>query len=378
MPFGILAHRVRLLARDGLLAVLAAGHALAANSDSESALAVTFLLIGTLCIIARRRAPLTVLTVSGAAFCAYGALGFTLEPVAFAPLIALYTVTSRFPSSISMAATGATAIGLITPPLIRSDLGNDDLLGYVISLGAAWALGNVVRLNRARTHLLEEQAKQLERGQAARARLAVELERASIARELHDIIAHNVSVIVAQAGATRRVFDVQPERAREALGSIEVIGRDALTEMRRLLGLMRTDEGGTEWSPQPGLDQLPTLVEQIERAGLPVHVISDGNPRSLPAGVELSAFRIVQEALTNTLKHAGPAHAQVLLGYHPKFLEVTVVDDGRGAEGELTPGHGLAGMQQRAALLGGEVAAGARPGGGFQVKAKLPVNGERP
>jgi signal transduction histidine kinase len=236
-------------------------------------------------------------------------------------------------------------------------------------------LGYGVWLNRARTSLLADQAAQLTREQAGQTQAAVRQEQTRIARELHDIVAHRVVVMVAQAGASTRMFDTDPQRARHALKSIEILGREALTEMRRLLGVLWTHDEGSK-APQPGLADLPDLIAQIERAGLPVELRISGQPRTLPAGVELSAYRIVQEALTNTLKHAGPARADVELRYHPDLLEVRVDDDGQGSSSLLKAGQGLVSMRQRAALVGGEVSLGPRIGTGFQVAAKLPVNGE--
>ena len=227
----------------------------------------------------------------------------------------------------------------------------------------------------ARAVLLEERAVRLAREQADRTRLAVEQEQARIARELHDIVAHNVSVIVAQAGAAQRVFTTQPDQARQALSSIETAGREALTEMRRLLGVLRADPGHADRAPQPGLAQLPALLAQVARAGLPVRLATRGTPRPLPAGVQLSAYRIVQEALTNTLKHAAAAGATVVLGYRAGALELEVRDDGQGSPAGLAAGQGLVGMRQRAALLGGQLTAGPAPGGGFQVTAHLPIDG---
>jgi signal transduction histidine kinase len=208
--------------------------------------------------------------------------------------------------------------------------------------------------------------------QAEWTRVAVEQEQARIARELHDIVAHNVSVIVAQAAAARRVFDAEPEHARQVLAAIETTARQALVEMRRLLGVLHPDPGA-QLAPQPRLDRLPGLVAQISRAGLPVELVVQGRRRPLPAGVELSAYRIVQEALTNALKHAGAARATVVLGYRAAGLELRVSDDGRGAPAGVVTGQGLVGMRQRAALLGGKLVAGPGPAGGFQVTATLPT-----
>jgi signal transduction histidine kinase len=205
------------------------------------------------------------------------------------------------------------------------------------------------------------------------AREAVVEERARIARELHDAIAHNVSMMVVQAGAERRLLDDSQESTRDVLETVEGIGRNALTEMRRLVGMLRTDDE-TPLAPQPGLDDLPTLVGQVREAGLPVELRVEGEPRTLPVGLELSAFRIVQEALTNALKHAGDAHASVVVRYRDDSLELEVVDDGVGGAHEVASGgHGLVGMRERVALYGGRFEAGRRAAGGFTVRVLLPI-----
>lgn len=205
------------------------------------------------------------------------------------------------------------------------------------------------------------------------AREAVVEERARIARELHDAIAHNVSMMVVQAGAERRVLDEEQSSTREVLATVEEIGRGALTEMRRLVGMLRTD-GDTPLAPQPGLRDIPRLVEQVREAGLPVDLAIEGDARELPVGLELSAYRIVQEALTNALKHAGDASASVHVRYGADSLELEVVDDGTGAASRLdSGGHGLVGMRERVALYGGRFEAGRRPAGGFTVRVLLPI-----
>jgi signal transduction histidine kinase len=212
-----------------------------------------------------------------------------------------------------------------------------------------------------------------ERERELAGREAVVEERARIARELHDVIAHNVSMMVVQAGAERRALGEGSPSTREVLGTIEEIGRSALTEMRRLVGMLRSD-GVDPLSPQPGLDDLATLVGQVREAGLPVELHVDGEPRPLPVGIELSAYRIVQEALTNSLKHAGEARADVYVRYGSDSLEIEVRDDGARAPARAaTGGHGLVGMRERVALYGGRLDAGARPDGGFSVRALLPV-----
>jgi signal transduction histidine kinase len=219
----------------------------------------------------------------------------------------------------------------------------------------------------------ERRAQLAERERDVAAREAVVDERARIARELHDAIAHNVSMMVVQAGAERRVLSSREPSTGEVLQTIEEIGRGALTEMRRLVGMLR-DGGDDQLSPQPGLGDLPTLVAQVREAGLPVELTVEGQRQQLPVGIELSAYRIVQEALTNALKHAGEASASVHVRYGDDTLELEIVDDG---EGSATPvasgGHGLVGMRERVALYGGRIDAGRRASGGFHVRVLLPV-----
>jgi signal transduction histidine kinase len=219
----------------------------------------------------------------------------------------------------------------------------------------------------------ERRARLAERERDIAAREAVVDERARIARELHDAIAHNVSMMVVQAGAERRVLNGGTGTTREVLETIEGIGRSALTEMRRLVGMLRSDTAD-ELAPQPGLDDLPTLAAQVRDAGLPVDLQVEGERRELPVGIELSAYRIVQEALTNALKHAGNAHASVHVRYGPDTLELEIVDDGPGAPAPVASGgHGLVGMRERVLLYGGSLDAGRRPSGGFRVRVLLPI-----
>jgi signal transduction histidine kinase len=229
----------------------------------------------------------------------------------------------------------------------------------------------------AQTHAAR--AELAEREHELRANQAIAEERARIARELHDLVAHNVSVMVIQAGAERHALGDGDTSTRETLGSIEQAGRQALIEARRLLGVLRRGDEREELEPQPSLAQVQFLVEQVQRAGLPVALSIEGDAVVLPAGVDLCAYRIVQEGLTNALKHAGPAHAEVVVRYATDALEVAVSDDGAGAahaNGNGTArsaGHGLIGMRERVALYGGELATGPRDGGGFAVRARLPL-----
>jgi signal transduction histidine kinase len=219
----------------------------------------------------------------------------------------------------------------------------------------------------------ERRAQTAERERDLAAREAVVEERARIARELHDVIAHHVSMIVLQAGAERRVLDSANASTREVLETVERTGRSALTEMRRLLGMLRT-EANEPLTPQPGLTDLPALVTQLREAGLPIVLHVEGDRRELPVGIELSAYRIVQEALTNALKHAGEARTTVNIRYGVDSLELEIADDGPGSTTPVASGgHGLVGMRERVALYGGRLDAGRRPGGGFAVRVLLPI-----
>ena len=233
-----------------------------------------------------------------------------------------------------------------------------DLLGnltfFAGIFGGTWLAGRAIRRRRARERDLI-----VEREEKARA--AVLEERTRIARELHDVVAHAISVIVLQARGARHALDAEPDDARGALDAIEHTATQALREMRRLLGMLRADDGEVALAPQPSLAQLDTLVAHVRDAGLPVDVRVEGTPRELAPGVDLSAFRIVQEALTNALKHAGPAQAQVLVRYGEDALELEVADTGGGAlNGSGGGGHGLAGMRERVAVFGGELESGPR------------------
>lgn len=207
---------------------------------------------------------------------------------------------------------------------------------------------------------------------------AVDAERRRIARELHDVVAHHMSVMVVQAGAARAVSGADPAAVAEALRQIEASGRTGLAEMRRLLEILKAQDGATALEPQPGLERLGELLQTTRAAGLRVEAVVEGRPRPLPPGVDLSAYRIVQEALTNTLRHAGVATARVVLRYDEDAIELEILDDGRGVGDEPTDGvgHGLIGMRERVQLFDGELDAGPRPGGGFRVRARLPARAE--
>ncbi|MFY0515011.1 sensor histidine kinase [Streptomyces anulatus] len=247
----------------------------------------------------------------------------------------------------------------------------------------AWVLGDSLRTRRAYFDQLEERAARLEREREAQSKVAVAAERARIARELHDVVAHNVSVMVVQADGAAYVMDAAPDQAKQALETISSTGRQALAEMRRLLGVLRTGDApeSGEYVPQPDVEQIEDLVAQVRQTGLAVDFKVEGTPRPLPSGVELTAYRVVQEALTNTRKHGGPdAGASVRLVYFDDGLGLLIEDDGRGAAHELYEdggadgaGHGMIGMRERVGMVGGTLDAGPRPGGGFRISALLPL-----
>jgi signal transduction histidine kinase len=267
------------------------------------------------------------------------------------------------------------AVGV--PFMIAADdrgMAAGNTLAPIAWLTGSWAVGVIIRGRRLRIAELEQLTEELSRQRDLQAQAAVAVERGRIARELHDVVAHNVSMMVVQAGAAERVLEgVQPD-VREALGAISSTGRETIDEMRLLLGILRSDDG-LALAPQPGLDDLDQLVRNVANAGLRVDLRVEGDPAPLSPGVDLSAYRIVQEALTNVLKHAGPASAEVIVRYQADRVEVEVRDDGRATAADGTGGNGLIGMRERVAMLGGELQAGAGRGGGFAVLARLPIAG---
>jgi signal transduction histidine kinase len=290
-------------------------------------------------------------------------------------MVALYSVAAH--SELRDAVIGlAAGLGLFVVGTITGGDSLDDLVFVSIICGGVWGAGRVVGSRRQLAAVLAEKNVLLEQEQEARALQAVAEERTRIARELHDVVAHSVSVMVMQAGAERRALGDERPQTREVLGLIEHTGRLALTEMRRLLGMLRKDDDELALAPQPSLEHLDLLVGQVREAGLPVELEVEGTPVALPAGVDLSAYRIVQEALTNALKHAGPARARVRVRYRRDDVELEVVDDGAGEQAEEANGaggHGLVGMRERVSLFGGDLDAGERHEGGYAVRARLPI-----
>ncbi|MGH3111965.1 MAG: sensor histidine kinase, partial [Gaiellaceae bacterium] len=318
-----------------------------------------FLLLSPLPLLRRRRAPLAALALFASLALVWIHALYTphqppIEPW-FVLLILIYSVAAhldRRQAIVGAAIAAAAVLAIDIPGLVGGRSFGEIASGWPFYL-VAWLLGRAVRRKQLQTVALEDRAVELESEREEKARAAVVEERARIARELHDVISHNVSVMVVQASVERRLLDGERESTREVLLSIEQAGREALVELRQLLGVLRKGEDAPALTPQPSLTHLETLVEQIREAGLPVDLRIEGRPESLPPGLDLSAYRIVQEGLTNVLKHAGPARAEVVVRFGSGALVLEVSDDGRGPTNDRGGGHGLIGMRERVALYGG-------------------------
>jgi len=249
-----------------------------------------------------------------------------------------------------------------------------DTVWSLVTFTVAWAVGFGLNQKFREADEARERAARLQREREEQARAAVVEERARIARELHDIVGHSVSVMTVQAAGVRSLLRPHQEREREALQIVEQTGREALAEMRRLVGVLRRPEEAPALAPQPSLEHVDKLVEQAREAGLPVELRVEGEPVKLAAGVDLTAYRLVQEGLTNALKHARAQSAEVLVRYEDGQVELTVSDDGDGGGGGDSGGHGLVGMRERVTVYGGELEAGPRPHGGYRLRATLPVS----
>jgi signal transduction histidine kinase len=363
------------------LGLLAPAHTAAAASPLLVGLAAA----GSLPLAVRRRVPVAVLLVVGTATALRIALvdpSLQVGAIVVALiglLIAVYTVAVQVGRPGSLVLTAAV---LVTNDLIYATLlllGRADAIHNAVLLTMAvagsWALGDNIGTRRAYLAAVEERARDLEREQEARAQRAASDERARIARELHDVVAHHVSAIAVQAGAAEEIADRDPRRARAALAAIQAASRQALAEMRAIVGILREPEDDEDRTPQPGLAQLDRLAAQCRAASLEVEVVRRGTPRPVPEPVGLSAYRIVQEALTNTLKHARATRATVTIRYETAALDIEVVDDGVGTNGGAGAGRGLVGMRERVALFHGTIDVGAAPQGGFRVHGRLPLDG---
>ena len=281
-------------------------------------------------------------------------------------------MTAPFSVSVCSPVTGVVWIGRDPVQVSIGRMAGGVL--WLTPMVIAWLLGAYARTRRLYVAALSERADRAEREREENAAAAVASERARIARELHDIVAHSVSVMVVQAEAADEMLNRQaPERARAPVWKIQETGRAALTDMRRMLGLLREADSRPALVPQPGIANLELLLAKVRESGLPVELEVQGRPEPLPPGVDLSAYRIVQEALTNSLRYAGRAHARVVVRYGRGALELEVTDDGPGEAGDSNGGHGLIGMRERVALFGGELDAGPVPGRGFRVRARLPL-----
>jgi signal transduction histidine kinase len=337
--------------------------------EIPAAVGLTLMVVAGVSLAWRRRAPLTVAVVVGACASIATVAGYWPEFV-FLLWIALYSAAaygdrSRLWTTLAPVAVVASVATSVGEHAERGVNWVEIVSELVLTAGVPILLGRMTA-NRHR---------RIARDREIAARDAVSDERARIARELHDVVAHHMSVMVVQAGAARTVAATDPAAADAALRQIEDSGRTGLGEMRRLLEILKADPDGDGLTPQPGLERLGSLLEEMRAAGLPVELAVEGAERPLPPGVDLSAFRIVQEALTNALKHAGRASASVRLRYAPDALEVEVADDGVGppSDGVNGHGHGLIGMRERAALFGGSFESRARAGGGFSIRARLPT-----
>jgi signal transduction histidine kinase len=344
-------------------------------------LAAVAALFTTVPIALRRYRPLGVLAVTVTAETLL--LIFSNDsPVPVGVIVALYTVAAYCERRVSIRAAAWVALPITVGEIVNNGPHAGRVIPELAVIAIAWVIGDNLRTRRAYLSELKERAARLEREREERADRAVIEERARIARELHDVIAHNVSVMVVQAAAGEDVFDEDPNEARESLAAVASTGRAALTELRRLLGVIRgeDDRAAPAYAPQPGIERIDELVGQVRETGLPVELSVLGEARPLPEGVGLCAYRIVQEALTNTLKHADASAAQVHLRYVADALELQVLDDGHGAtplNGE-TGGQGLIGMRERVTLFGGELTTGPRSDRGYEVRARLPLEETKP
>jgi signal transduction histidine kinase len=342
------------------------------NLGSNQSISPTVLLM-TIPLAWRRRLPLLVfgIVVVGAVL--------SLEEAPYTGIttimIAAYSVGAyaRY-RLLSLAVVVATGIVIVTvfhgtlPPI-------PDTAGPFLVLIPLWLVGNALRTRQRRAEASEDRAARLEQEQELTTQVALAAERGRIARELHDVVAHNVSVMVVQAGAARHVLAAAPEQANQALLAVEASGREAMTELRSLLGVMRDVDEDLALAPQPGLNQLQPLIRRVHDAGLAVELRTVGIPRHLPPGIDLAAYRIVQEALTNCLKYSGLAPTKVILDYRERELKIEVLDEGPAEPSHSSEalGRGLVGMRERVALYGGALEAGPRLERGYAVRAWLPT-----
>jgi signal transduction histidine kinase len=327
----------------------------------------------------RRRQPLLVLVVVIGTFLTQAALGVPDNAQVIVPLVwalacfGAAAYSSSLPTALAAFAVVAVALAVLAALGILIPSLSDLLYAVAILTLVPWMIGRLYRARRAEAIRYAGRAARAEAESERRAQEVLELERRRIARELHDIIAHSLSLMVLQAGAASEVLTRSPDKARSALDTVQDTGRQALVEMKRLLAVLRAPDTASELGPQPGLADLTALVDHVRTAGVDV-ALDLPSQLHAPAGIELSAYRVVQEALTNVIKHAGAEHAAVTVRGHPRDLEVEVVDDGKGSAAARGDGHGLIGMRERVGLYGGELTAGAAADG-FAVRARFPLDG---
>jgi signal transduction histidine kinase len=342
----------------------------------DRALLAALLLLQTLPLLLRRRWPVSVLVCVVGAFVGSALLGGRSTATALGVLLAIYSVAVYGERVRRMVIGGVGLVALVAGLAAYLVAGAPPTLAAPgVAFTAAWLLGDYIRTRRAYLAELEARAQRADRDREEDRRRAADEERARIARELHDVVSHHVSVIAVQAGAARVAQDGDPGLARRTLATIEATARQAQVELNRLLGVLRRPDAAAPREPQPGLGELDPLLARAREAGMDVRLVVSGRPRTLPEALDTSAYRIVQEAVTNAMKHARFAHVEVQLRYGAQELEVRVADDGKEVPGtpEGSAGQGIAGMRERVALFGGELDAGPRAGGGFQVTAHLPL-----
>ena len=327
----------------------------------------------------RRHAPLAVLLISevGTVVLTVGEYRTSAAPQIL--FVGVYTLAAWAPRRDRVVGAGAMVVGLTIVGIAGiPGSSNADTAYTMVLYVAAYLFGTTIRTRRLYSEQVEARAAELERDREERAKRAVAEERLHIAQDLHDVVAHSMGVIAVQAGVGAHVIDTDPAEAKKSLEAISQTSRSTLAEIRRMLGVLRDDDGAT-YAPAPGLADLDRLVREMGAAGVPVEVRHEGTATELPPGVDFTAYRIVQEALTNVLKHAGPAAATVVVGYQPDHsLRLEISDDGRGVNGRApSGGHGLLGMRERVGVYGGTFDAGPRTGGGYRVAVTLPY-GELP
>lgn len=360
---------------DVLLAVVLIGAVEGPALWDASPLLIVAAVGAAVAIVLRRRHPLGALSLAVTEDVVMVVAGYDDRAVSpfMAVLVALYTLAVCGPARRTVIAA-AVAIVMLEIAVVAAGQ-PEGVVAVAIWTAAAWAAGRVEGASRRQAERLEEMAARLARERDALARLAALDERSRIARDLHDSVAHTVSVMVLQAGAAEQVLASAPDKALAAARAVEAKGRDALGELRELLGVLHDDEEASPRAPQPSLTGLDTLIAEVARTGLPVELRVHGKPSTVPVGVDVSAYRIIQEALTNALKHAGPVPTTVTLDYMPDAVTVEILDHGNGTRARPTdsPGHGLIGMRERVALYDGELQTGARPDAGYMVRARLPL-----